>query len=43
MKKLSYEKRLSEYEREKKQLQQQPLSHIEYQQAVLRLAEKWRV
>lgn len=43
MKRLSYEERLSRYEQEKRLLQQQNLTDVEYMQAIKRLADKWGV
>lgn len=41
--KLTYEERLSRYEQEKKLLQQQNLTDVQYMQAIKRLADKWGV
>lgn len=43
MKSLSYEERLRGYERDKAKLRMQPLTDKEYEQAVRKLADKWRV
>lgn len=41
--KLTYEERLQRYEQEKRLLQQQNLTDVEYMQAIKRLADKWGV
>lgn len=43
MKRLSYDERLSRYEQEKKLLQQQNLTDVQYMWAIKRLADKWGV
>ena len=43
MKILNYQERLRRYEQEKKLLQQQNLTGVEYMQAIKRLADKWKV
>ena len=40
---MTYQDRLWEYEREKRKLQQQNLTDIEYMQAIKKLADKWRI
>jgi hypothetical protein len=40
---MSYNDRLREYEREKAKLRLQPLTDKEYEQAIRRLADKWRI
>lgn len=40
---MSYTDRLRRYEQEKRKLQAQNLSSEEYQKAILKLADKWRV
>ena len=40
---MTYQDRLWEYEREKRKLQQQNLTDVEYMQAIKKLADKWRV
>ena len=40
---MSYQDRLQSYEQEKAKLRQQPLSDREYEQAIKRLADKWRI
>lgn len=40
---MTYQDRLREYEREKRKLQQQNLTDVEYMQAIKKLADKWRV
>lgn len=41
--KLTYEERLRRYEQEKRLLQQQNLTDVEYMRAIIRLADKWRI
>ena len=43
MKILNYQERLRRYEQEKKLLQQQNLTDVQYMQAIKRLADKWGV
>lgn len=43
MRYLSYEERIRRYEQDKARLRQQPLTDKEYEQAVKKLADKWRV
>lgn len=40
---MSYQDRLQHYEQEKAKLRQQPLSDREYERAIKRLADKWRI
>lgn len=40
---MTYYDRLREYEREKAKLRQQPLTEREYEQAIQKLADKWRI
>ena len=40
---MCYLDRLARYEQEKRKLQQQNLTDIEYMQAIKKLADKWRV
>lgn len=40
---MKYEDRLREYEKEKAKLRMQPLSDKEYEQAIKKLADKWRI
>ena len=40
---MSYEERLRRYEEEKRKLQQQDLTDVEYLRAIIKLADKWRV
>lgn len=40
---MKYDDRLREYEREKAKLRMQPLTDKEYEQAIRRLADKWRI
>lgn len=40
---MSYQERLHKYEQEKAKLRMQPLSDKEYQIAIKKLADKWRV
>ncbi len=40
---MSYKDRLQRYEQEKAKLRMQPLSDREYEQAIKRLADKWRI
>ena len=40
---MSYTDRLRRYEQEIRKLQAQNLSPVEYQKAILKLADKWRV
>ena len=41
--KLTYEERLRRYEQEKKLLQRQNLTDVQYMQAIKQLADRWRV
>lgn len=43
MKRLTYYERLQRFEQEKKLLQQQNLTDVQYMQAIKRLADKWGV
>ncbi len=40
---MSYYDRLREYEKEKAKLRMQPLTEREYEQAIRKLADKWRI
>lgn len=40
---MSYQDRLQRYEQEKAKLRMQPLTDREYEQAIKRLADKWRI
>ena len=40
---MSYYDRLREYEKEKAKLRMQPMTDKEYEQAIRRLADKWRI
>lgn len=40
---MSYQDRLARYEQEKKKLQNQNLSYSEYEIAIIKLADKWRI
>lgn len=43
MKKLVYSVRLEEYEKEKRRLQNENLSYLEYERRIRELAEKWKI
>ena len=43
MRKMSYEERLREYEKEKAMLRFKNLSYEEYEREIRRIADKWRV
>lgn len=43
MRKMSYEERLREYEKEKTRLRLKNLSYEEYEREIIRIANKWRV
>lgn len=40
---MSYTERLRQYEQEKAKLRMQPLTEKEYEQAIKKLADKWRI
>ncbi len=40
---MTYDDRLREYEREKAKLRMQPLTDREYEIAIRKLADKWRI
>lgn len=40
---MTYNERLHKYEQDKAKLQMQPLTEKEYEQAIKKLADKWRI